>query len=148
MANFTALAAARHALLDKAGWNVEEQGLFRAPEITVVVGEEVHVSLLKALNLIGFGRERIIRVPADDQGRIRAYKIPETEGPTIICLQAGNVNTGAFDPFEEICRNKKENVWVHVDGAFGLWAAASEKIKHLTTELNSRIPGLPMHING
>ena len=71
MANFTALASARHALLKKAGWNVEAQGLFRAPEITVIVGEEVHVSVLKALNMIGFGRERVIRVPADDQGRIR-----------------------------------------------------------------------------
>ena len=131
MANFTALAAARHALLSKAGWDVEARGLFQAPEITVIVGEEVHVSLLKALNLVGFGRERMIRVPADDQGRIRGYKIPDTEGPTIICLQAGNVNTGAFDPFEEICRNKKDNVWVHIDGAFGLWAAASEKTRHL-----------------
>jgi glutamate/tyrosine decarboxylase-like PLP-dependent enzyme len=131
MANFTALASARHALLKKAGWNVEAKGLFHAPEITVIVGEEVHVSLLKALNMIGFGRERVIRVPVDDQGRIRPYNIPETEGPTIICLQAGNVNTGAFDPFEEICRNKKENVWVHVDGAFGLWAGASEKTRHL-----------------
>ena len=131
MANFTALASARHALLKKAGWNVEARGLFHAPEITVIVGEEVHVSLLKALNMVGFGRERVIRVPADDQGRIRPYKIPDTGGPTIICLQAGNVNTGAFDPIEEVCRNKKENVWVHVDGAFGLWAGASEKTRHL-----------------
>jgi glutamate/tyrosine decarboxylase-like PLP-dependent enzyme len=131
MANFTALASARHALLKKAGWNVEARGLFHAPEITIIVGDEVHVSLLKALNMIGFGRERVIRVPADDQGRIRPYNIPDTEGPTIICLQAGNVNTGAFDPIGEICRNKKENVWVHVDGAFGLWAGASEKTRHL-----------------
>ena len=131
MANFTSLAAARHALLKKEGWDVEARGLFHAPEITVIAGEEVHVSMLKALNLIGFGRERIIRVPVDDQGRIIAQKIPETQGPTILCLQAGNVNTGAFDPFEEICLKKKENVWVHVDGAFGLWAAASPKTKHL-----------------
>jgi glutamate/tyrosine decarboxylase-like PLP-dependent enzyme len=131
MANFTALAAARHALLNKAGWNVEAKGLFQAPEITVVVSDEVHVSLLKALNLIGFGRERIIRVPVDVQGRMCTEKIPDSKGPTIICLQAGNVNTGAFDPFEEIGRNKKENVWIHVDAAFGLWAAASEKTKHL-----------------
>lgn len=110
---------------------MEEQGLFRAPEITVITGNEVHVSLLKALNIVGFGRERIIRVPADSQGRIMADKIPATKGPTIICLQAGNVNTGAFDPIEEICKNKPDNAWVHVDGAFGLWAAASSKTKNL-----------------
>ena len=131
MANFTALAAARHELLRKAGWNVEDQGLFHAPEITIITGDEVHVSLLKALNMVGFGRERIIRVPTDEQGRIIPEKIPETKGPTILCLQAGNVNTGSFDPIEEICRNKKEDVWIHVDGAFGLWAAASAKTKHL-----------------
>lgn len=131
MANFTALAAARHRLLEKAGWNVEARGLFHAPEITVITGEEVHVSILKALNLIGFGRERIIRVPADKEGRIIPEKIPPTQGPTIICLQAGNVNSGAFDPVAEVCRHKKENVWVHVDGAFGLWAAASKETSHL-----------------
>jgi glutamate/tyrosine decarboxylase-like PLP-dependent enzyme len=131
MANFTALATARHALLKKEGWDVEAKGLFHAPEITVITGDEVHVSILKALNLIGFGRERIIRVPVDAQGRMIASKIPETKGPTILCLQAGNVNTGAFDPIEEICRKKKENTWIHVDGAFGLWAAASPKTKAL-----------------
>jgi glutamate/tyrosine decarboxylase-like PLP-dependent enzyme len=131
MANFTALAAARHRLLEKMGWNVEAKGLFHAPEITVICGEEVHVSILKALNLIGFGRERIIRVPVDDQGRIIAGKIPDTDGPTIICLQAGNVNSGAFDPIGEICRHKKDQVWVHVDGAFGLWAGASPRTRDL-----------------
>jgi glutamate/tyrosine decarboxylase-like PLP-dependent enzyme len=131
MANFTAMSAARHSLLKKAGWDVEERGLFHAPEITVITGDEVHVSMLKALNLVGFGRERIIRVPVDSQGRIIAEKIPAIQGPAIICLQAGNVNTGACDPIEEICRNKPENVWVHVDGAFGLWAAASAKTKSL-----------------
>ena len=131
MANFTALAAARHSLLKKLGWDVEAKGLFHAPEITVITGEEVHVSMLKALNLVGFGRERIIRVPTDDQGRIVAEKIPATSGPAILCLQAGNVNTGAFDPIGEICQLKTENVWVHVDGAFGLWAAASPKTNYL-----------------
>jgi glutamate/tyrosine decarboxylase-like PLP-dependent enzyme len=131
MGNFTGLLAARHALLKKAGWDAEAQGLFHAPEITVITGDEVHVSLLKALNMTGFGRERIIRVPTDSQGRIIASKIPQTEGPTLLCLQAGNVNTGAIDPLEEICTNKKDNVWIHVDGAFGLWAAVSEKTKHL-----------------
>ncbi len=98
MANFTALAAARHKLLKKEGWDVEANGLFRSPKITVIVGEEVHVSVLKALSMLGFGRDRVVRVPADQQGRMIADKIPEIKGPTIICVQAGNVNTGAFDP--------------------------------------------------
>ncbi len=132
MANFTALAAARHSLLKKAGWDAEGQGLFGAPEITVITGDEVHVSLLKALNLVGFGRERIILVPSDNQGRIMAEKIPQFKGPTVLCLQAGNVNTGAFDPIEEICRNvNRENTWIHIDGAFGLWAGVSEKLRPL-----------------
>ena len=110
MANFTAIAAARHTLLKKEGWDAEAKGLFNAPEITVITGDEVHVSVLKALNLAGFGRERIIRVPADAQGRIMPEKIPATKGPTILCLQAGNVNSGACDPIEEICLNKPENI--------------------------------------
>lgn len=132
MANFTALAAARHTLLKNEGWDVEAKGLFHSPEITVIVGEEVHVSVLKALSMLGLGRDRVIRVPADSQGRILAGKIPEVTGPAIVCLQAGNVNTGSFDPIEEICggmRNRK--VWVHVDGAFGLWAAASPQRKYI-----------------
>lgn len=131
MANFTAMTVARHELLRKAGWDVEARGLFQAPEITVITGDEVHVSMLKALNLVGFGRDRIIRVPVDDQGRIIPEKIPYTDGPTVICLQAGNVNSGAIDPIEEICKNKKDNVWVHIDGAFGLWAAVSPQTRHL-----------------
>jgi glutamate/tyrosine decarboxylase-like PLP-dependent enzyme len=131
MGNFTALAAARHTLLKNHGWDVEAHGLFHAPEITVVTGNEVHVSMLKALNLIGFGRERIIRIPVDTQGRIMAGQIPVTAGPTILCLQAGNVNSGAFDPIEEICSAKRKNVWIHIDAAFGLWAAASPQTKHL-----------------
>jgi glutamate/tyrosine decarboxylase-like PLP-dependent enzyme len=132
MANFTALTVARHELLEKLGWNAEEKGLFHGPDITVITGDEVHVSLLKALNMVGFGRERIIRVPTDDQGRIIAEKIPLTKGPTIICLQAGNVNTGSFDPIYEICSRKGENTWIHIDGAFGLWAAVSPQTLHLT----------------
>jgi glutamate/tyrosine decarboxylase-like PLP-dependent enzyme len=132
MANFSGLAAARHALLEAQGWNVEAQGLFGAPPIKVVVGDEVHVSVLKALSLIGFGRERVVRVPADGQGRMIAERLPRIEGPTIVCIQAGNVNTGAFDPAEEICsRLRGGGVWVHVDGAFGLWAAASRSRSHL-----------------
>lgn len=131
MANFTALAAARHKLLLNAGWNVEAQGLFGAPEITVIVGDEVHVSVLKALSMLGLGRERILRVPADGQGRMIVDQIPSVEGPTIICTQVGNVNTGAFDDVGAICRKvRNENVWIHVDGAFGLWAAASPAKQH------------------
>jgi glutamate/tyrosine decarboxylase-like PLP-dependent enzyme len=126
MANFTALAAARHTLLARAGWNAEERGLFGAPEIMVIVGAEVHVSLLKALALLGFGRTRVVTVAADDQGRMKAEALPQLNERTLICIQAGNVNTGAFDPAAEICARAREaGAWVHVDGAFGLWAAAA-----------------------
>jgi glutamate/tyrosine decarboxylase-like PLP-dependent enzyme len=126
MANFSGLAAARHALLETAGWDVEARGLFGAPPVTVVVGEEVHVSVLKALALVGFGRDRVVRVPADDQGRMRADLLPDLNGLTVVCAQAGNVNTGAFDPAREICeRAHRGGAWVHVDAAFGLWANAS-----------------------
>jgi glutamate/tyrosine decarboxylase-like PLP-dependent enzyme len=126
MANFTALAAARTALLQRAGWNVEEDGLFAAPPIQVVVGEEVHVSLLKALSMLGLGRSRVTRVPADAQGRMRPEELPRLDDRTVVCVQAGNVNTGAFDPAAEICaRAHEDGSWVHVDGAFGYWAALS-----------------------
>src|SRR6266849_6798025 len=103
MANFTCLAAARHALLERAGWNVEDNGLFGAPPITVVVSDEVHVSVLKALSMLGLGRSRVLRLPTDDQGRIKPDSLPAFDERTIICIQAGNVNTGAFDPAAEIC---------------------------------------------
>jgi glutamate/tyrosine decarboxylase-like PLP-dependent enzyme len=126
MANFSALAAARTALLKRAGWNVEEDGLFGAPPIRVIVGDEVHVSLLKALSMLGLGRSRVTRVPADAQGRLRPEALPELDDRTLVCVQAGNVNSGAFDPAGEICARAHEaNAWVHVDGAFGLWAAVS-----------------------
>jgi glutamate/tyrosine decarboxylase-like PLP-dependent enzyme len=132
VANFTALAAARHALLARAGWDVEADGLFGAPPITVVVGGEAHPSLLKALGMLGLGRSRVVRVPVDGQGRMRATEMPALSGPAIVCMQAGNVNTGAFDPAPEICRRAHSSgAWVHVDGAFGLWAAASPKYAHL-----------------
>lgn len=132
MANFTALAAARHVVLARAGWDVEADGLFGAPPITVVVGDEAHPSLIKALGMLGLGRSRVVQVPVDDQGRMRAAEMPPFSGPAIICLQAGNVNTGAFDPAVEICeRAHLSDAWVHVDGAFGLWAAASPKYAHL-----------------
>jgi glutamate/tyrosine decarboxylase-like PLP-dependent enzyme len=131
-ANFSGLAAARHAILARQGWDVETRGLFGAPEIRVVVGEEVHVSVLKALTLLGLGRERVIRVPVDGQGRMRADTLPPLDGNTILCLQAGNVNTGAFDPAATIIpQAKAAGAWVHVDGAFGLWAAAAPERAHL-----------------
>jgi len=132
MANFSCLVAARHAVLQAAGWDVEADGLFGAPPVTVIVGDEAHPSLMKALGLAGFGRSRVKRVPVDDQGRMRADAFPQISGPTIVCLQAGNVNTGAFDPAEEIIpRAKAAGAWVHVDGAFGLWAAAAPSRRHL-----------------
>ncbi|MGV0799263.1 aminotransferase class V-fold PLP-dependent enzyme, partial [Mycolicibacterium elephantis] len=131
-ANIACLAAARHALLRNAGWNVEEDGLFGAPPIRVVVGDEVHASVLKALSLLGLGRSRIERVPVDGQGRMRADALPELSGDTLVCIQAGNVNTGAFDPAEEVCAAARAaGAWVHVDGAFGLWAAASPRLAPL-----------------
>ncbi len=133
MANFTALVAARHALLAKAGWNVAQDGMFGAPPIDVVVGAEVHVSILKALSLAGFGTKRVTVVEADSQGRMRADKLPKLTDRTIVCLQAGNVNTGAFDPATKICpQARAQGAWVHVDGAFGLWANVSPKYRHLT----------------
>jgi glutamate/tyrosine decarboxylase-like PLP-dependent enzyme len=132
MANFSALAAARTALLERAGWNVEEDGLFGAPPIRVVVGEEVHISVLKAISMLGLGRSRLVRVPADEQGRMRTNALPPLDDHTLVCIQAGNVNTGAFDPAEEICpRAHEAGAWVHVDGAFGLWAAVSPQYASL-----------------
>jgi glutamate/tyrosine decarboxylase-like PLP-dependent enzyme len=132
MANFTCLAAARHSVLKQTGWDVEADGMFGAPPVTVVVGEEAHPTLFKSLGLAGFGRNRVVRVPVDKQGRMRADLFPHLSGPTIVCLQAGNVNTGAFDPaFEIIPKAKAANAWVHVDGAFGLWAAAAPCKAHL-----------------
>ena len=136
MSNFTALAAARHALLRKAGWDVETQGLFGAPPITVVVSDESHVTIFAALQMLGLGRERVIRVPCDAQGRMRAGDasaiLKGLQGPVLVCAQAGNVNTGASDPIEEIAGYVREaSGWLHVDGAFGLWAAVSPSYQGL-----------------
>ena len=129
MANFSALAAARHAVLAHAGWSVESDGLFGAPPITVAIGEEAHPTLVKSLGLLGLGRNRVLRVPVDGQGRMRADRLPALPAPAILCLQAGNVNTGASDPFEELVAQAHDaGAWVHVDGAFGLWAAASREL--------------------
>jgi len=133
MANFTALAAARHQVLERVGWSVEANGMFGAPPITVIVGAEAHPTLFKSLGLLGLGRSRVTRVPADSQGRMRADALPRMAGPTILCLQAGNVNTGSFDPFEQIVPvAHAANAWVHVDGAFGLWARACGECRAIT----------------
>lgn len=136
MANFTALAAARHGVLKHAGWDVERDGLFGAPAVEVVVGAEVHPSVKKSLGMLGMGRERVITVPVDGQGRMIPERLPELHGPAIVCIQAGNVNTGAFDPAREIiARAHAAGAWVHVDGAFGMWAAANPALAHLTDGL-------------
>ena len=132
VANFTALAAARQAVLAKAGWNVEADGLFGAPPITVVVGAEAHPTLLKSLGMLGLGRSRVVNVPVDTQGRMRLEALPAMSGPTIVCVQAGNIHTGAFDPIQQVCERAHElGAWVHVDGAFGLWARVAPSRAYL-----------------
>ncbi|MGH8414878.1 MAG: pyridoxal phosphate-dependent decarboxylase family protein [Gammaproteobacteria bacterium] len=133
VANFTALAAARHVVLKRAKWDVEADGLIGAPPVTVIVGGEAHPTLTKSLGLLGLGRNRLVKVPVDSQGRLRADSLPRISGPTIVCTQAGNVNTGAFDPIGEICEiAHASDAWVHVDGAFGLWAMAVPSMSKLT----------------
>jgi glutamate/tyrosine decarboxylase-like PLP-dependent enzyme len=141
MASFTALAAGRHRVLKRAGWNVEEDGYVGAPAIEVVVGDEAHVTIFASLQMLGLGRSRVHRVAADGQGRLRADALRETlnglDGPILVCAQSGNVNTGAFDPLPEIVEavRSKANAWLHVDGAFGLWAA-------VVPALQDRVAGL------
>jgi glutamate/tyrosine decarboxylase-like PLP-dependent enzyme len=126
MANLTALAAARHAVLSRAGWDVDNDGLYGAPPLTVVVGAEVHATLTRALGHLGLGRRRTLALPVDRQGRIATHDLPRLDGPAIVCLQAGNVNSGAFDPAGPLCAWAHDHgAWVHVDGAFGLWARAA-----------------------
>ena len=136
MANFCALAAARSAIMGNLNWNVEAHGLYGAPQITVVVGEEAHGSLLKALSMLGLGMERVIRVPTDKNGRMRIDSLPPLDSKTIVCLQAGNVNTGGMDDGAIVAKAKSEGAWVHIDGAFGLWAGVSTAKKHLTKGYN------------
>ncbi len=136
VANFTALAAARHAVLAAAGWDVEGEGLFGAPPITVVVGAEAHPTLFKSLGMLGLGRNRVVRVPVDAQGRMRAEAIPAIAGPAIVCAQVGNVNTGACDAVPAIrAAIAASGAWLHVDGAFGLWARAAPAHAHLVQGL-------------
>jgi glutamate/tyrosine decarboxylase-like PLP-dependent enzyme len=137
MANFTCLAAARHAVLRRAGWDVEADGLQGAPRVNVVAGEEAHVTIFAALRMLGLGSRNVRRVPTDSQGRMQAGHLPGVlagcTGPTIVCAQVGNVNTGAFDPVEEVaCVAHEHGAWLHVDGAFGLWAAAAPDLRERT----------------
>jgi glutamate/tyrosine decarboxylase-like PLP-dependent enzyme len=137
VANASSLAAARDALLVRQGWDAPNDGLFGAPPVDVVVGERVHSTVSKSLSLVGLGRARVHVVPADDQGRMRAELLPDLAGPALVCAQAGEVNTGAFDPFEPIADWVAEREgWLHVDGAFGLWAAADPSRTHLVRGLD------------
>jgi glutamate/tyrosine decarboxylase-like PLP-dependent enzyme len=143
MANFTCLAAARHAVLDRAGWDVTSRGLFGAPEIEVVVSSEAHSTVPRALQFLGLGRDRLKRVDTDDQGRMRADRLAEVlaevpaGAPLILCLQAGNVNTGSFDPIAEAIglARQRDGSWVHIDAAFGMWATTSPMLRHLVAGL-------------
>ena len=137
MANFTALAAARHAVLAKVGWDVERFGLQGAPPVTVVTHEGSHVTVYASLQMLGMGREgdRVRKIAADDQGRMQPEalraELATIDGPVIVCAQAGNVNTGAFDPFEQLIPIAHERgAWVHIDGAFGIWAASVPSLRH------------------
>jgi len=132
-ANFCGLAAARYRLLSNLNWDINSKGLFNAPRLRVVTGKHAHSTVIKAISLLGFGAENIEWVAVDAQGRIIPENIPELDDSTIVILQAGNVNSGSFDNFSDICKKANEaNAWVHIDGAFGLWAAAVNKLNHLT----------------
>ncbi|MFZ0500748.1 MAG: aminotransferase class V-fold PLP-dependent enzyme [Steroidobacteraceae bacterium] len=137
MASFTGLAAARHRVLERAGWDVEADGLFGAPPIDVIVSDEAHYTIFMALRLLGLGGKRLRRIGTDGQGRMRIdalrAALQSGQGPCIVCAQAGNVNTGAFDPLQAIAEStQNRGAWLHVDGAFGLWAAASPGLASLT----------------
>jgi glutamate/tyrosine decarboxylase-like PLP-dependent enzyme len=132
VAHITALAAARHAVLRKAGWDVEADGLFGAPPITVITSAEAHPTLFKALGVVGLRRSRVVKIPTDAQGRMLARHLPRIAGPTIVCAQAGNVNTGSCDEIEQIATHAHDSgAWVHIDGAFGLWARVAPSRAHL-----------------
>lgn len=133
MANFCALAAGRYRLLERQGWDITEQGMFDAPKLRVVTSRHAHSTILKAISLLGLGKANIEWVDVDEQGRILPDQIPELDGRTLLVLQAGNVNSGSFDPFTAICKKAKaQGAWIHIDGAFGLWAGATTSMNHLT----------------
>lgn len=133
MSNLCGLAAARYRIFKRMGWDINSKGFFNAPKIRIVTGKHAHSTVLKMIALLGFGKDNIEWVDTDLQGRIISNKIPHLDDKTILILQAGNVNSGSFDDFDEICNKAKEaNAWVHIDGAFGLWVSGAEKLKHLT----------------
>ncbi len=135
MANFCGLAAARYRILMNQGWDLTEKGLFNAPKIRVVTGKHAHSTILKVVSLLGLGKANIEWVDVDGQGRILVEEMPELDNRTILVLQAGNVNSGSFDDFEAICQKAQEKgAWIHIDGAFGLWAGATQSLKHLTKD--------------
>ncbi len=132
-ANLCGLVAARYRILQRNNWDINEKGLRNSPKIRIVTGKQAHSTVLKAIGILGLGKENIEWVEVDNQGRIIPELIPELDQNTIVVLQAGNVNSGAFDDFNTICKKaKKANAWVHIDGAFGLWAGAVNDLKHLT----------------
>jgi glutamate/tyrosine decarboxylase-like PLP-dependent enzyme len=141
MANFAGIAAGRHAVLEREGWDVEARGLQGAPRVRILAGEHAHATIFVAVKMLGLGSETAISVKADDQGRMipeeLAAALERGDGPAIVCAQAGEVNTGCFDRFvqlAEIC--ERHGAWLHVDGAVGLWAAASPKLRFLTEGLH------------
>ncbi len=137
VANAAGLAAGRDAVLAQLGWDAQADGLFGAPAFDVVVGERAHSTLSKSLGLVGLGRRRVVVVPSDDQGRMRADQLPDLPGPVLVCAQAGEVNTGAFDPFDSIADWLAERSgWLHVDAAFGLWARAEPSREQLVAGLD------------
>ncbi len=137
VATFCGLAAARYHILDKLGWDINQKGLFDAPKLRVVLSDQAHGTVFKALALVGVGREQMEIVPSDSQGRIDVEQLPELDSSTVLILQAGNVNSGAFDNFSVLCEEANSvDAWVHIDGAFGLWAAASKKLSYLTKDID------------
>ena len=133
MANFCGLAAARYRLLQRQSWDVNQKGLNGAPPLRIVTGKDAHSTVLKAISLLGFGQEGIEWVEVDEQGRLLVEQLPELDAQTILILQAGNVNSGSFDPLEKACQRAREaGAWIHIDGAFGLWAQAVDRLRHLS----------------
>ena len=133
MANLCALGAARYRLLERLGWNLHKEGLNGAPRLRIIAHEQIHASVTKTLAILGFGQKNMEWIPADDQGRLSLKDLPKLDETCLVLTQAGNVNSGAFDPFVKVCESARQvGAWVHVDGAFGLWAAACQSLKHLT----------------
>jgi len=133
MANLSALAAARFQLLKNLDWDINKKGLNGAPKIRIIAHEQVHASVKRTLTILGFGTDNVEKVPADEQGRVVVEALPKLDNSCLVLLQAGNVNTGAFDNFDTVCDLANEvNAWVHIDGAFGLWAAATKSMSYLT----------------